>query len=288
MPAVLSSANLPSSQPEPFGILGMESCAHNGNRVDFDPGAFEYQIEVKGHRLAWSRALRCPCAPINIQSEQPDPNCTLCEGDGWTYFGPTDAQDLRTEQFSAVQKTLVRHYNSFVIRGLLLGIGKSDTPWDKIGSWRSGNASLTVRYQNRIGFMDRFVNLDAQLVFTEVVLMPESGSRTLPTRYLVTGAVHIVRSAASVYAQGRDYEVRDGRIVFAAGKAPPPKTRISAHYVTFPTWIVQDIPNAVRMTNLAAGRPQVSPQGAIAQMPLRGTVRLEFLPPMGLSAEVEQ
>lgn len=279
MTAVLDRASLPSSEVEPFGVLGLQSCAHNGNRVDFDPEAFEYQIETKGHRLAWSRALRCPCKPINVQSEQPDPNCTECRGEGWTYFGPTTTQDLRTEKFSEVQKALIRVCDSFVIRGLLLGIGKSDTPWDRIGSWRSGNASLTVRPGNRLGFMDRVVNLDAQLVFTEVVPMPATG-RILPLRYLITGALQMLRSTTERFRQGSDFVIKSGRVEFFAGKVPAAGTRIAAHYVTFPTWIVQDIPNAVRMTNLKTGTPQVSPAGSIAQMPLRAAVRLEFLPRM--------
>jgi hypothetical protein len=277
--AVVGASKVSDIANPPFGVLGGYPGDSGNERVDFELEGFDKQIEMHGQRMAWSRAYYCPCSPINAQSDQADPNCKLCDGYGWSYFGPSEGQDLTGESFSDTQLRAIKQYQGFVVRGLLMGANKMDMPWEKTGAWRSGSASLTVRQDNRINFMDRMVNLDAQVCFNEKVEMPADPTKPLPARYLVSGGVYLVRSLERVFQIGREVFVKQGKLYFGHGVSPRPKTRLSLHYVTFPTWIVQDIPNVSRVTNILDGSGRYSSQeGPPTQMPLRASVRLEFLP----------
>ena len=69
-----------------------------GQRIDFKPTQFDLAIETKGYLLLWERSTQCPCTPVTTQTEQPDPNCSLCKGSGWIYFGAPNAQILTESQ----------------------------------------------------------------------------------------------------------------------------------------------------------------------------------------------
>ncbi|MGI4850692.1 MAG: hypothetical protein ACRYGR_01960, partial [Janthinobacterium lividum] len=73
-----------------FGALGIPAHSkETGQRSDFRVDQFSININAHGYRLAWTRASICPCMPINAQTEQADPSCSLCQGNGFFYFGPT-------------------------------------------------------------------------------------------------------------------------------------------------------------------------------------------------------
>jgi hypothetical protein len=277
---IIPSATLKTVQKNAFGTLGLPiGTKETGQRADFRPDIFEINIEAKGQRLAWSRASHCPCVPISDQTQQPDPNCSLCGGNAVLYFGPQTPQDLSREGLADVQKLIFAQYEAFMIRGLLLSSGKNDRPWDRLGPWRSGTAMVTVRAQNQIGFMDRLINLDGLIAFSEILEMPQDNLAPLKTRYLVSGGVQLVRSTRRRYQLGRDFFVQQGRIVFVPASAPVPKERLSLHYVTFPTWLVGDMPHATRITNVSFKNPQpISPEGDVYAMPIQAALRLEFLP----------
>ena len=279
---IIRSATLKTAQKSNFGALGLPvGTKETGQRADFRPDIFEINIEAKGQRLAWSRASHCPCVPINDQTQQPDPNCTLCGGNAVLYFGPQASQNLSTEGLSDVQKLIFTQYDAFMIRGLLLSSSKNERPWDRLGPWRSGMAMVTVRAQNQIGYMDRLINLDGLIAFSEVLEVPKDNISPLKSRYLISGGVHLVRSTRKRYEQGRDFTVQKGRIVFQPATAPAPKERLTLHYVTFPTWLVGDMPHATRITNVSFKNPApISPEGDIYAMPIQAAIRLEFLPPL--------
>ena len=78
----------------PPGTVGLpDGVKEAGRRVDFKPDAFTLAIETKSFgRLAWTQACYCPCVPNNDQTDQPDPNCDLCDGHGWLMFRPAIAE----------------------------------------------------------------------------------------------------------------------------------------------------------------------------------------------------
>ena len=82
---------MPTLTPKAGAIGLLEGQKEAGKRVDFKPDDYVLLVETKGYRLAWSRAAFCPCKPINLQTDQSDPTCTLCEGSGWLRFRPEEA-----------------------------------------------------------------------------------------------------------------------------------------------------------------------------------------------------
>lgn len=260
----------------PFGKLG-GPLKESGRRVDFNPAEFEQAIEGHGYRLAWTRAAKCPCRPLNPQTDQSNYNCPRCHGAGYTYFGPAQPQDLRTVGvLSDVQRAVIEAQNAFVIRAIMTGLSSETQPWKNIGGWRSGNASLTVRCDNKLAYWDRLVAIDSTLVYYE--LLTADGGPTLATRYYVTGDVALVMDDNfRRYVQDEDFDVVRGRITWRS--APPPGgTPLSVHYQTYPTWIVLSHPHTVRNTYVnTRARTHQTPEGDLYDLPVQASARLEFL-----------
>src|SRR4030042_494975 len=152
-----------------------------GQRVDFKPDKFDLLIENKGYLIAWTRACVCPCAPVATQSDQPDPNCELCKGKGWFYFGGSQVQDLSGFRFSDVQTKIIQDANAMLIRGILTNVMNQYDTLDRLGNWQAGTMNLTVRHQNKLGLYDKIVVLWPEIVYSEVVVA--DGTDVLRTRY---------------------------------------------------------------------------------------------------------
>ena len=128
-----------------------------GQRVDFKPSKFDLLIETKGYLLAWTRAAICACRSDVPQSDQPDPNCSLCDGSGWTYFGPATPQDLSEYTFTDLQQSILTASGAMVIRGVITNITNKQDQLNNISNWVEGSMRCTVRPENKIGYHDRLV-----------------------------------------------------------------------------------------------------------------------------------
>lgn len=247
-------------------------------RADFRPLEFDKNIEMHGLRLAWSRACVCPCLPLNRQTNQADPSCELCQGAGYVYFNPRQEQQADVVgSLSDVQQKLITAGQSVVIRGLMTGMGKTDMPFQTLGTQQSGQATVTVRANNRLGHLDRLISLDAYLIHTERLEAPES-SEPLPLRYLVDGGVNLLASLGRRYIPDVDFTVEGGQVRFADGSAPDPGTTLSAHYNCHPQYLVVDQPHATRVTYVPVKQGGLAtPEGYVKQLPLMASVRLDWL-----------
>lgn len=251
-----------------------------GIRFDLEARKFTQAIEERGYRLAWSRAASCPCAPVNSQTDQVDPNCTLCKGRGQTYFAPKGytVPDAEVGALSDIQRTSILDpfYPGVVIKGIMSDLSVDKRPNDQLGNWVEGTASLTVRPENRLGYWDRIVSLDSTIVFTETI---EAGlaSALLPATYPILG-VNLVRTKEKVYYGDADFTLQNGKIKWLAGKAPTKGARLAIHYLTFPVWLVVQHPKGSRetITKKKVDNPQ-TPLGNITSLPIRAVVKYEFL-----------
>lgn len=261
-------------------VLGLPADEKDtGQRVDFKPTKFDVLIETKGYMLAWTRACACPCAPVSTKTTEPDPNCSLCEGKGWVYFGGNQTQDLSKFIFDPVQQKIVDDTNPMLIRGILTGVMNQYNPMDRLGNWQSGMLQATVRAGNKLALYDKLVVLDSEIAYSEII--EADGTNFLDSRYRVTG-VNLVRSAATVYTADDDYQLNsDGQIEWLAGKAPDNKTRIAAHYLCHPTFLVWEQPHVVRSTLKKFKTPVdmlKTPMGDAIQLPIQAIVRYDFIP----------
>lgn len=255
-----------------------EGVKEAGKRVDFKPKEFDLLIETKGTRLAWTRAAPCPCVPVNSQTEQPSPNCELCHGKGWFYFGPDDpVPATEIGDLTELQQKIIDDSGAAVLRGVLMGMKREHAPFERsLGRWVSGTAEVTVRSKNRIAYYDKLVAFDSVLAYGE--LTETDGSTVLPLRYPVVRA-NLIRSSGKVYKLGVDYTMDVGSVTWLPGKAPSSDTRIVAHYLIHPVWLVKDHPHATRVTIVKAKQTTIStPRGTPTDLPIQATVQYDFVP----------
>lgn len=249
-------------------------------RVDFSH-AFEGAIEHKGYRLAWSRAARCPCSSP-ADTDQADPLCTLCKGRAWLYFGPPGYQidEAVVGTLDPVQRAYLERTGACVIHGIMSSLGLRTDDTTELGPWMrdDSRAMVTVRAENKLGYYDRLMNLDAEIGFTQVVEVPESGLET-ETRYPVR-QVLLARTLDKQMFEGEHFTLVAGKIVWIASQKPAAKARVALYYLTHPTWLVVDYPNAFRATlqNKKLGKKASTPDGEPIPLPVRAHVQYEFVP----------
>lgn len=265
------------------GVQGLPpDTKESGNRVDFDAPKFDLAIETKGYRIAWSRASLCPCAPVNRQTEQPDPNCTLCKSSGWIYFAPSLAtvDPLKVGELDEVQLRIVND-NAAVIRSIMTGIGVEFNVYDPIGSRLEGTMNATVRAQNKLGYYDKITHLDSTIAFTQV-LDAGDPANPLETRYPIV-KVNVLRSFTTIFTSPKDFDVQQGKIIWNVGGSgatiPTEDTRLAIHYLCHPTWLVMEHPHSLRTTAKKSKIPKpITPAGDPIPLPIQAIVKYEFLP----------
>lgn len=264
-----------------YGTVGLlEGQKEAGQRVDFKPDKFVLAIETKGYRLAWSRACLCPCASVNDQTEQPDPNCELCEGVGFLYFGNGEAVVEDTVgELDDVQKAILARDDGMVIRGIMTRMDSKMEPYGEIGRWKFGTSYVTVRSENKLGYYDRLVNLDSETTYSEMVTAGDP-DELLDLRYLATG-VNLLRSEDQVYTPTVDYDLVAGKVRWlntAGATQPDSGTKLAVHYLMHPTWVVIEYPHMIRTTPVKfKSATPITPQGNPEALPVQAMVKYEFL-----------
>lgn len=257
-------------------VLGIPvGTKQTGQRVDFRPTQFDLAIETKGYLLAWTSASICPCISPVPQSQQPDPNCTLCDGSGWVYFGPGSDQDLSEYVFTDLQQSILTNTSARVIRGIITNIANKQDQLDKVSNWVDGSMRLTVRPENKIGFWDRFVGLNCNIIYSESA--KADGSALLTPRYPIVEMTQI-RSITTVYTLGTDYEITTSGNVSWLLTPPVADTVLALHYTCHPTWLVVNHPHSSRVTSRLFKTPTPNtPTGNAVDLPTQASVMYEFL-----------
>ncbi len=259
---------------------------------ELDNDELTKHIELYGARMAWSRSCFCPCDPVNDQTSQPDPNCAKCDGRGFFYFGPKNyVPPAEAGDLTMLQKMILADTpggGAAVIRVLTTRSTQNQNPYDLIGNWVRGSMFATVRRENRIGYYDRFVNLDAQLSFSETIKVTDF---TLPirTRYRAV-CVNNVETLDARFEQDIHFILdNQGRLIWldAANTAPTPNNpddpdqtfvSVAVHYDMHPTWLLIEHPHVTRESPKRRKiKVKKTPLGDPQQLPLQGMVQLEWL-----------
>ena len=253
-----------------IGITGKASA-----RADFNLKRFVDLIE-RSPRFVWERAMFCPCPSINDQTQQPDPNCTKCKGIGWLWFGPAGyIPPVAAGTLDATQTAVVDRNGGAVICAFLAEATYRQSGYDTLGTWAFGQMHVTVRPENKLGYYDRLINLDSEIVYSQRVL--STGQSALQLRYPAI-AVTSIQSSTADYLEGIDFNVVGGDIIWLSGRAPAADTQLAAHYTCHPAWIVMSYPHVIRATSNdhKPKKPVVSPVGNPQNLPIRARVQLEF------------
>jgi hypothetical protein len=274
--------------PPVAGVTGSETKLTP--RADFKPGDFDHLIDAQGARLAWTRAMRCPCRATNDQTSL-DPNCPRClKTPGWLYFGPANYQpNAFVGQLDSIQQRILAEHGAAVIRGVMTGLRQNADPSTRLGPWFSGEGAVSVRAENVLGHRDRLVDLDGEAPYNEVVEVTWSGvgAARLPvpltTRYLPLGINALFDQDGRRLEQTVDFDLSEaGDLVWRPGRAPAAGTRVGVHYLCHPAWLVNGYPHLLRRTSLLLRNlATTTPLGTPAALPISAVVQLEHLAEAG-------
>jgi hypothetical protein len=264
-------------------ITGLPRNVKERPRADFRSGEFDRLLTTKGYRMWWSRRGICPCLN-NAQTEQPDPVCKLCHGDGYYSFLP-DAKVLEGDRKDGFGNPIVVHPNGKAIQiyVLMTSMTQDVEVFEKFGEWVFGTARATTQPENKLGYRDRLVPVESEMTWMQVI--EYDGATTIPIvgrkrknglRYPVV-SLDELRSVDTNFKLGGDFDLSpDGEIVWRFGRAPAAGTRLSFHGTINPPWIILDHVNTYRDTLLTKGGTRLEGQQA-EKLPVQAVVKLEFL-----------
>lgn len=267
------------------GVIGLPpQVKEGGKRVDFkalnsaNDTDFDFLIETKCPRYGWARASLCPCVGFNGETDQPDPKCSTCSATGWLYFKPQDyvSSDETIGSLDDAQNELLTKANAVVIRALLVNATSKPDIFAVLGRWALGSSMATVRAGNRLGYYDRLIGLDDEMVFSEVV--ETDGTSTTLLRYPAVD-FNVVQSETTVYTDDDLAVDAAGNIAWVTGKEPAAGTKISVHYNCHPVWTVMEHTKLSRTSLVKQKKANpATPAGDLLVLPPQALVRLEHLP----------
>jgi hypothetical protein len=216
-------------------------------RTDFDIDQFNRIVVQKGYVVQWEKATKCPCMQIG-GSGQPDYNCPVCMGKGWTWFDPKFIQGIMT--------ALTRDY-------------KYENP----GERGEGTSSFTTLAYNTLGYYDRITHLDSLARHSELIRKGFHNGKD-KIRFQPMDIIYC-RDLDREYVEEVDftYDVNSFEIQWIpGGKEPNTGTTYSVEYLTHPRWIVKEMPNIMRDTYVKRKKPNPT----FIQLPIRAVVQLEW------------
>ena len=218
-------------------------------RADFKPEEFYKIIFQKGYSVMWEKSSICPCVAKDREG-QPDFNCPLCFGKGRYWFDP---------------KSILGIMTSFA----------NESKWNQTGEYLQGTSYFTCMPENKLGFWDRITNINSKIRYSEVVERGRynaSNSDKLKFKPIQTIGL---RTITTVYKANIDFKLNeaDSTIEWGLGGLEPVVgEQYSVEYILHPKWIVIDLVNVLRDTQVKYKKPGVQFQ----EMPVRAMVRLEF------------
>lgn len=265
---------------------GMPAGSKPRPRSDFRPEDFDQSILTKGYRMFWSRGAICPCRN-NDQTEQPDPTCALCGGDAYFYFLPDPALPSATEDADGNPIVLNKAGDAVQIHVLMTQLTQDVQIFEKFGEWVFGLARASTMAQNRLGYRDRLVAVDSEMVWAQLIeadgtnAIAITGDRkggkaiSAGLRYGFL-SIHLLRSKATVFREDTNFALsKTGSILWIT---PPPAkgTLLTIHGTVHPQWIVMDHVHTLRDTFVEGTDGSVEAQ-KFRNLPVQAVVKLDFL-----------
>lgn len=107
--------------------------------VHFNKNDFEGTIWAQGYDIIIERAIKCPCKSKGTDNLS---NCQNCGGSGWVFINPVQT------------KAIIHSQNQ-------------TTKYKEWSEEQVGNANITVRDIDRLGFMDRITLLRGESIHTQ-------------------------------------------------------------------------------------------------------------------------
>lgn len=253
-------------------------------RSDFRPEEFDKAIYEKGYRVWWSRAALCPCSN-NDQTDQADPTCPLCHGDGYLYFlpDPTVRAGGTVDVFGNPVETNEAG-DAVMIQAIMTAFTSDPQVFEKFGEWVFGAGRATTQPENKLGYRDRLVAVDSVMPWAQHIFYDGAAEIPIVGGYSKAGLryplveVNYFRSVAQEFREGSDFELTDdGTIRWLGSAAPAADTRLSVHGTIHPVWICMDHMHVYRDSLVEKDAPGPTRADQYTRLPLQMAVKLDFL-----------
>ena len=253
-----------------------------GQLATFDPSQFSRMIQGLGLSFRWSRAVECPCRMEG--SDTFDPSCSECGGDGWWYINPVE--------YDSKYQTPNQDY--IEVNATFAQANMKPSLFETFGQFTFADAIMTFQQEMRVSYRDRFVGIDQEMGWTEllkskgpgtIISIGKSGRSTQDQlsamRYEPVKINFLADEDKVRYYKGSDYRILErnktepSRLEFVSGKGPALNKTYTIHYTCRPVWIVDDATYAIQ----SLIGPEATLRGVKAPRTLPTTfkVRLDFM-----------
>lgn len=242
-------------------------------RIDFDLDEFERQIQTHGYRTLWEQAAVCACR--NFDSNQPKPDCPICNGKGWEYHSEQE------------------------IPSIVDSLSLKPEGWIAFGEYVSGMATFTVKALHAPGRWHRYTLLDSVMEHSEICRRRPGAVTALSypvaeisQSEIIDGALCSVTRGVlrlrlvdpstnlpgAMLYQGQDFNLTAAGLIDwsagdALGTAPAPGAAFSVSYLYHPRYVVTEHPHVIRDTNSALQRATPIHE----RMPVQVMARLDWM-----------
>lgn len=248
-------------------------------RVDFEFNDFDKLIRDKGLLAQWSRGVHCPCRG-NAQTDQADPNCSVCGGDGWFYILPREAPALQDH----INVGHVQTSTSMATQALVQSVTRDPQIFEQLGEWIFGTVKVNTFSWHRFAYRDRFTLTGAVMAYQQTLTVGEDNRINVGVRYADENLRYPVVELLEVYKLTADGAqsiwgaaqcLEGGHLLFDTTVSPD--DRVTIHYAMNPVLIVMDHVYALRDSPIAARGSAGPPLGTEVAMPRHAMARLDFL-----------
>lgn len=252
----------------------------------FSPENFSKLLQGRGLSYRWSRALVCSCR-LNSVTAQWDPTCPRCDGSGYVYVSPCAYEERHlTAEYIEVKA---------VFSNVAIDTDEADTA---PSPYSRGKAQLTVQGEMRVGWRDRFVGIEQEMAFSELLVRGATAEvpvgrtgltrdeKATAMRYEPVAINYIEQyldGSLTVYYPGIDFELKGGygsvpnRLKWFDGQGPDEGTHYAVHYVIHPVWVVdQSTYNIQNSVGPAAG---LKGSDVTQYLPTTFAVKLDYITP---------
>jgi len=258
-----------------------------GQRVDFKPDKFDLAIITKGYRVWWSRSGICPCRN-NDQTDQAQVNCPVCKGTGWFHYLPDLGLEGYTHDPYGNPIEINDAGDAVSIMAIMTAATLDPQIYEKFGEWTFGTLKVSTQAMNRIGYRDRLVLRDAELVWGQLIefdgetkIEVTGGRSNAGLRYPAVRTQLLCRVSSAGerinYRLDVDYQIdTDGGLVWLT-TPPDPDTMLFLSYTINPVFRVLDHVFAFRDTLVAAKTAAKSVADQHRKLPVHAMAKLDFL-----------
>ena len=237
-----------------------KAIAINKTRADFDPLLFDTAIQQHGKRILWRKAMICPC--IVEATGQARTDCRNCDSSGFLYVDP------------------------IAIQALIMSFDKQTRLYEKFALWQTGEASLTMQANYRMGYRDSIELIDDVACFNEIIKkgnrrgrLQDLPANTDACRYRMAAIAKVISVDGDkvISAEhGLHYELNEHghiRWTAAGNKLIALGAYVSIHYDHHPVYLVNSHPHMMRSDIKGTKEPR-----EVAQpLPLQVGIQLDFL-----------